>query len=135
MRRTLLVALALVLAGCGHSAARPQSAQPAAERALVTAFWQDLRTGDSESAFALLAPAEQQRLGGVRAWRAEYAADPLRAVTLQLGVVTATTVAVTALRVERATSGCRDLAGRYLVVRNAGRWRIGYAELGASPCQ
>lgn len=135
MRRTLLAVLALVLAGCGHSAAPTERAQPAAERAVVVAFWRDLRAGNAEAAFALLAPAEQQRLGGARAWRAGYAADPVRSFTLQLDAVTATRVGVTALRVVRAASGCRDLAGRYLVVRRGRRWLIGYAELGASPCK
>lgn len=53
---------------------------------------------------------------------------------MQFGPVTSTTVAVT-LRVVRGKSGCRGLAGRYLVVHTGGRWLIGYAELAASPCK
>lgn len=127
----LLSLLALVIAGCGTTSARPPRSDPAAERATVNTFWRHL---GREQARTALAPAEQERFGGRSAWFAAYARDPVVSVQLRLRRVTGPRVGVTALRVVRRKSGCESYAGTVDLVQSDGRWLIGYLELSAAPC-
>jgi hypothetical protein len=133
LARIAVVAVVVGLTGCGGSTASPARAQPAAERAVVRDFWRDLRLGQAGVAFALLTPAEQQRVGGLGAWVAGYRVDPVTASSLRLGRATPSGIAVT-VRVVRKAGGCRILSGRYDLVHPGRRWLIGYAELGESAC-
>lgn len=116
----------------------PSSGDGAAARNAVYTYWSYLQLGEYRAAFGVLSPSEQQSLGGIGKWLAYYANDPVVSVDVTLSPASVSgnsaRVDIASLQTVGASTGCKNWAGSYRLVRSGSGWLIDYARLSPTSC-
>jgi hypothetical protein len=102
------------------------------------AYWSYVRLGQYRSAYEMMSPSDQARVGGLSKWLDYYAGDPVESVnvSLQPATVSGDTayVSVDTLETVGAATGCHDWTGTYTLTRGSSGWLIDYAKLSRTNC-